>query len=393
MRATIVRSLLFAFAGVLAASTPAGDARRAPDAVPVAADRFKTVFSWGCVTDEETARAYAEIGVTDVFYKGADGLAAARKYGLRAYCGFGPRGNGPQVLTPEQQRRFDHLAAADLRGRTPAGPELDRIVNERRAAAKCQYGGEPVTDGDLCPEPIPCFLGDTNCAASFAALAKTLAENPGADGIALDYIGYTNLRSCECDGCKARLAAWLKERWLEENEANRDRFFREGLVGYVNALVAEAKRIRPGIRVAIHLYPVFLPDPLYGRDLTADCVQETAAWYFPWPEEKIADYTRKIVSAERLPGSVGVPFVGLNATPGMPLEVKSPERLEAELGLILANGGDRLAVCGGDDMLKPGYREVFAKYTRGGGASPAAAGRARGDHDVCSKKGTPCRNN
>ena len=24
-----------------------------------------------------------------------------------------------------------------------------------------------------------------------------------------------------------------------------------------------------------------------GHDLTADYVQETAAWYFPWPEEKI----------------------------------------------------------------------------------------------------------
>ncbi len=377
MKRTIFLSAAVAAALSMSAALPcrAGEARRAPDA----ADRFKTVFSWGCVTDEETARAYAGIGVTDVFYKGAEGLAAARKHGLRAYCAFGPHGNGPQVLTPEQQKRFDHLSGADLRGRTPSGPELDRVVNERRAAAKCQYGGEPVAAGDLCPESIPCFLGDTDCAASFAALAKTLAENPEADGIAFDYIGYTNLRSCECDGCKARLAAWLKEHGLEENEANRDRFFREGLVGYVNALVAEAKRIRPGIRVAIHLYPVFLPDPLYGRDLTADYVQETAAWYFPWPEEKIADYTRRIVSAERRPGSVGMPFVGLNATPGMPLEAKTPERLEAELRLILANGGDRVAVCGGDDMLKPGYREVFRKFTAGATwwAVPAMSGVQR----------------
>ena len=44
--------------------------------------------------------------------------------------------------------------------------------------------------------------------------------------------------------------------------------------------------------------------------------------------------------------------------------LKKPERLEAELKLILANGGDRLAVCNGGDVIKPGYREVFMKYTK-----------------------------
>ena len=343
------------------------------------AERFEAVFSWGCVTDEDTARAYAEVGVTDVFYRGADGLAAAKKHGLRAYCGFGPQGNGLQVLTPEQKKRFDYICAADLRDRNLSGAELGKIVNERRAAVKCRFGGEPVADVDVCPESVPCFLGDANCAKSFAELAKTLEANPEADGIAFDYIGYVNLRSCECDGCRARLATWLKERGLEENEANRDKFFREGLVGYINALVAEAKRIRPGIKVAIHLYPVFLPDPLYGKDVSADYVQETAAWYFPWPEEKIADYTRKIVSAERCPDSVGVPFVGLNVNPGTALEVKTPERLESELKLILANGGDRLAVCNGGDMLKPGYREVFMKYAAGAAwwSVPAMSGVQR----------------
>ena len=140
------------------------------------------------------------------------------------------------------------------------------------------------------------------------------------------------------------------------------RFFREGLVNYINALVTEAKRIRPGIKVAIHLYPAFLPDPLYGKDLKADYVQETVAWYFAWPEEKIADYTRKILSSRHYPGSVSVPFVGLNADSHSPLPMKTPERLEAELRLILANGGNSLAICNGDDMLKPGYREIFMKY-------------------------------
>lgn len=329
-----------------------------------AADGFESVFAWSGVKDEADARAYKEIGVTDIFYQGTNGLAAAKKYGLRVYCGFGPCGYNRQVLTSEEQKHFDHINAVELRKQKLPREEISKVCNERQLAAKCQFGGEPVTAPDLCPEGITCFLSDTNCVKSFAALEKTLAKNPEADGIAFDYIGYTNLHSCECDGCKVRLAAWLKKEGLEENEANRNRFFREGIVNYVNALVDHAKKIRPGIKVALHLYPVFLPDPLYGKDLKADFVHETVAWYFAWSEEKIADYTKRILSAKHRPGSVSVPFVGLNAKPGSALASKSPERLEAELKLILANGGTHLAVCAGSDMLLPGYREVFMKYTK-----------------------------
>ena len=122
--------------------------------------------------------------------------------------------------------------------------------------------------------------------------------------------------------------------------------------------------VRPGIKVTIHLYPVFLPDPIYGRELRADTVQETVAWYFQWPDAKIADYTRRINAGERQPGSVSVPFVGLNAAIGQALAHKTPARLEEELRIILAAGGRLLGVCNGGDMLKPGYREVFAKYCR-----------------------------
>lgn len=98
--------------------------------------------------------------------------------------------------------------------------------------------------------------------------------------------------------------------------------------------------------------------------MKADYIQETVAWYFAWPEEKIADYTRKILFSSHHFGSDSVPFVGFNAEAGSSLPLKTPERLESELKLVLANGGDRLAVCNGGDMLKPGYREIFMKYTK-----------------------------
>lgn len=327
-----------------------------------AADRFEFLFAWGHVTDEASAKAFADIGVTDVT-AGKAGFAAARKFGLVPYVTFWPHGPHKQVLRDEEQRHLDFINASDLRGRLTRD-EIDKLQNERRIAAKCQFGGEPAASPDLCPQLIACFLSDTNCAMSKAALDKKLAENPDAGGIAFDYIGYTNFRSCECDDCKAKLAAYLQKTGQEENEASRNRFFREALVTYINTLVDHVRSVRPDMKVSMHLYPVFLPDPLYGKDLKADTIQETVAWYFQWPDEKIADYTRRIETAEHRPGSVSVPFVGLSATPGRALAYKSPERLEAELRIILAAGGRRLGVCNGRDMVKPGYREVFMKYCR-----------------------------
>ena len=315
-------------------------------------DGFDFVFCWGSVKDEETARAYAEAGVTDVFASGEKAVAAAKKFGMRPYCGFFPNGPRNQVLRADEQQHFDYINAKDLKGKLPK-EELARKTTERQVASRCQFGGEPVVAMDTCPEMIACFLSDTNCVAAKAQMKKTLEANPLAEGIAFDYIGYVNFHSCECDGCKARLAASGKD---------ADTFFREALVEYVNTLVDYAKSLRPGIKVAIHLYPAFRPDPLYGKALKADYIQETVAWYFQWPDEKISDYTRKILSAPHLPGARSVPFVGLNAEQSRALAYKSPERLEAELKLILAAGGRQLAVCNGGDMLKPGYREVFRKY-------------------------------
>ena len=327
-----------------------------------AADRFDFLFSWGRVKDEASTKAFAEIGVTDANASGRDGFAAARKFGIVPYCSFTPVGPHKQVLRGEEQRHFDFISATDLRGRA-SKEELRKVRNERLKSANCRYGGEPDAALDLCPQLIACFLSDTNCAMAKARLDKTLAANPDAGGISFDYIGYTNFRSCECDDCKARLSAFLKKENLEETEAARNRFFRESLVSYINTLVGYVRKVRPGMKVTIHLYPVFMPDPLYGRDVEADTVQETVAWYFQWPDAKSADYTRRVCAEGRKAGSVSVPFVGLNANQGRALAWKSPERLDAELRIILAAGGHRLGVCNGADMLKPGYRKVFMKYS------------------------------
>ena len=328
-----------------------------------AGERFEFLFSWGYVKDEATAKDFSEIGVTDIVASGPKGFVAAKKYGLVPYCMFKPVGPHKQVLRAEEQKRHDFINGADLRGRLPKD-ELRRILDERRKAVGCRFGGEPSEPLDLCATLIDCFLSDTNCILAKAELDRTLAANPDAEGIAFDFIGYTNFRSCECDDCHARLAAYLKKAGLEESETSRNGFFRASLIAYINTLVDYVHGVRPGIKVTIHLYPVFLSDPIYGRELRADTVQETVAWYFQWPDAKIADYTRRIHAGERQPGSVSVPFVGLNADTDRALAHKTPARLEEELRIILAAGGRRLGVCNGGDMVKPGYREVFTKYCR-----------------------------
>ena len=327
------------------------------------ANRFDFLFSWGYVKDEASARAFSEIGVTDVLARGRDGFAAARRFGLKPYCLYTPVGPHKQILREDEQKHFDFINASDCRERL-SKEDLRKLQDERRAAAAARFGGEPVAAMDTCATLIDCFLSDTNCVMAKAKIDKMLAENPDADGIAFDYIGYTNLRSCECCDCKSRLVAFLKSEGLENGEYARNLFYRTSLVSYINALVNHVPSARPGTKVTIHLYPVFLPDPIYGKDLRADTIQETVAWYFQWPDEKIADYTRQIGIGARQSSSASVPFVGVNATPGKALAFKSPERLEAELRILLEAGGRRLGVCNGGDMIKPGYREVFIKYCR-----------------------------
>ena len=46
---------------------------------------FERVFAWASVTDEDSARAYADIGVTDIGASGEKGVADAKKFGMRPY--------------------------------------------------------------------------------------------------------------------------------------------------------------------------------------------------------------------------------------------------------------------------------------------------------------------
>ena len=71
--------------------------------VPAEPPRFERVFSWGTPNNEENARKYAEIGVTDIRVDNKKQYDLAVKYGMTPYCGvFLPAGPYKQVMTKEE---------------------------------------------------------------------------------------------------------------------------------------------------------------------------------------------------------------------------------------------------------------------------------------------------
>ena len=345
---------------------------RSQEVEPGTPSSFRRIFCWGRLNDEETARRFSEIGVTDICVRNTNQLDLARRYGMTPYGSFGPKGPHGQVMSPEEEAFFAYINGTDLKGLPAEERKVER--HRRRLERRHRYGGEPDAPLDtINDDRIPCFSSDQNYELSRRALDAACERLPGVQGIYFDYLGYTNFKGCYCEGCLADYRRQLEVWGLPDTREQRDRFYLERLVDYYNAMVAHVKSRHPDFKVVAHLYPVFLGEPLYGNRTAVDYCGQTVAWYFPWKVEKIREYTAVTVrDAKRHFKHVeGIPFLGLNVHPGS-LWVKDADTLERELRAILAAGGDTLMVCNGNDMLTPGIFEVFRKYA--GNRPPAGNG-------------------
>lgn len=326
---------------------------------------FGRVFSWGMLTDEDTAKRVKEMGVTDIRVANQEQLARAKRYGMTPYCGtFSACGPHGQVMTHEEEEHFAYINGHDLTNLDRAGRKA--AIDNRRRQMHHQYGGEPVAALDtLNSVRIPCFSSDKDYALSKKAIDAICSRVDGVAGIFFDYIGYTNFKGCYCTNCLAAYKTYLAERNMTDTQQYQDQFYRDRLVRYYNTMIDYVKSQHPDFNIVVHVYPTFLPEPLYGNRLKADFCGQTVAWYFPWNVEKIADYTRITVGKQNkyFNNVRGVPFVGLNRQPGS-LWIKEPATLARELQIILQAGGNMLMVCNGKDMIEPGIYEVFRKYCR-----------------------------
>ena len=327
--------------------------------------KITRVFCWGYPVSDEAAKRYAEAGVTDMTVRNRKEYDLAVKYGITPYCScFFAVGPHRQQMTPEEEAYTAYINGHDLAADLPRAEKLN-IIHRRRTEKKHRWGGEMETELDTLRCDIPCFGCDTDLALAKKSIDGILSRAvPGVKGIYLDYIGYTNHRGCYCAGCLERLRRYLAGRKLADTPENRDAFYRDELVSYYNRVIGYIRSRRPDFKAVVHLYPDFRPDPLFGNRVDADFCGQTVAWYFKWPEEKIARYTRYVVehAKDHHPGAEGIPFLGVNSSRNTSLGFKTPEEVEAELRTIIGASGRMLMVCNGPVMIEPGYFEVFKKY-------------------------------
>ncbi len=327
--------------------------------------KFERFFVWSMPATVELAALSAELGVTDavVSHGNRRQIELAKQQHFRVYPCIVP--------AVGLWKRYYKDTAAPLQVMLPEEEAIHKfrwIDKAEGALNPSHYGGEPLFDpstGRYLADPLNTRLLCLSHPEVRTVFEKQISEYCAFaeyDGIAFDFIGYMNGRGCYCELCRQLYQEYLHQNGQTDDAEAQDAFYLRQLVDFCNHLHRFIKGIRPDMLTMSHLYPAFLPLPLYGHLLEYDFTQETAAWYFPWGEEKIFAYSRAI---SRYSG--GVHFIGYYDNAKRPVfPEKTAARVELELSAMLRGGARHLSVCGFQDVLEnPEIREAFKKYIRG----------------------------
>lgn len=161
----------------------------------------------------------------------------------------------------------------------------------------------------------------------------------GADGIALDYIGYRNYHACFCVYSEEEREHYATEHPELTAAQVLWKYSETSLERYTRQIRDAVKAIKPDAELAIHIYPDFDPNPLIGARLPVEYCGQTAAWFYEpfWSYSTIADVTLRYKAAQGRVHEFNrfVPFVG--AYSRFP---KTPEQLRTEIRIAgLAGNG------------------------------------------------------
>lgn len=287
--------------------------------------------------------------------------------GIQAYAGFGPVGWHKSQLTAEQEKVHAYLNGSDLAKDKDRGEK----ISERQKKSRYSYGGEPLPGVKICGQTevfwegyLACFVGEKSREMARKKLDE-ICRTPGIDGVAFDFVGYTNYRGCEHPECQKLCREYLQKNKLTDTAENRDRFFLDELVTYYDSCAQHIRSIDPKLKIMAHLYPVFLPEPLYGHRLNIDVAGETCAWYMIWDTEKVEDYAKRVVADQRKYHKTTqcIPFIAI--TCGDWADEKTPEIVDRELQAILKSGTDALMIHEFGSLIKrPEIMAVFDKYMK-----------------------------
>lgn len=287
-------------------------------------------------------------------------VAAGASHGIGVYACITPMGGleklwnarYPDRPMPWQVMTTDEEAALNF-----------IMAGRNRYIIPWQWGGEPVMTNEVLGNRIVC-LSSVEARELLEGMIDGIAAVPGLEGLAFDGFGYQNYRRCHCGRCEGLLTAYRAAHPELTPEAAEVAFFREQLVDYINHLADYARARRADIKTAIHIWPAFAPDPLYGNRLDVDYCGQTAAWYMLWPEEKIAQYSRIIVQEARRyhERQQGVGMIGYYDRPG-DFPVKDAARVDLELRTMVENGVRHIQVCSSLDVVRnEAIAEVFRRY-------------------------------
>jgi hypothetical protein len=233
---------------------------------------------------------------------------------------------------------------------SPAEAEKVRRIKEDKTPGKngYQYGGEPINDQtDIHETEFLCFHRPEVVVSCSKKLEDVLQKCPGLAGIAFDFFGYKNYRSCHCPVSEKMFGEYLKQNELPRTNA-LEQFSLDTLVDFNNRLADHCRKFRPGIKIATHVYPTFIPEPVYGNRLDVDYCMQTVAWFFKpfWDSAKVKNYTRKVVREEKcyFTRAQGIPFVGIYMDKPNPEMNKPAERFREELRSIRRAGSQSFGI-------------------------------------------------
>jgi len=303
-------------------------------------------------------------------------LAAAKELGFNAIIAQGP----PEKLEAFARQAKEVGVEVYLWTNATAGkgqealaqrmsPEEDALWAKLKADPDprkhaYQFGGEPLEGHREVLQAPPLCLDRPEAMEAFQKRIKTAVDAcPSLGGVAFDFIGYQNYRCCYCPVTESQFQAWHKAHAQLPPDKARDEFSLERLVSYYEQLSDHVRSLRARLKLTAHIYPAFLPEPLYGNRLKLDYSIQTAAWFFEpyWPEAKVRQYARTITAEEGKfhANARGIPFVALYVQ--RPIADKPVERFAKELEWVFgAAGGTSISIYDfGALVLHKAYRRAL----------------------------------
>jgi hypothetical protein len=329
-----------------------------------------TLTGWGIDEkdpDNFMARA-AEVGFDALITWNTDprvlarDVAAGDKHGIRIYSCISPMGGLANLWKkqyPDRPVPWQVMTEAEQAAATFIAAGRNQYL------IPYQFGGEPLLTNEVLTTPIIC-LSSVDARELLKPTIDGIVGVPGIAGLALDGFGYQNYNRCHCDRCSKLLDDYCGAHPDVAPQEACVTVFRDMLVETINHLADYARSHKPEVKVAIHIWPAFAPDPLYGNRLDVDECGQTAAWYTIWPAEKIARYSRIIAEQAKryYPRQEGVGMIGYYDRPGQ-FPVKDAAQVDLELATMLANGCRSIQVCATQDVLRNAeVAEVFRKHFR-----------------------------